>query len=354
MNFEQFLNESSNIKVGDMVSKKFASTEDDYTRTFKVVAIKNGKSDLEENGSDKKTTINLNDLLKESDELQEAGSQWDKYGDMDIMGLTKAQTKKVAELYAKAISKDSNNVVKYTVNMKTLDDDAFDLDANGDEYAGGSYNIYANNEVVNHAVNGGESYGKYNDSVDTIVKNIKKLAESLEVNESKITLKRQYTESHPAQTVGKHATIRNKIIETLKDSELTREEFDSMLSGLTEDSKRWLRRNSYYFNVQEDKVTLTKTGQRVAKSLKPIEDGYRPMTSAEKQKKQYTDNQVARLRGVDKNKAEGERLRALQQKLHKQKQNENIMMKTNFIHESFTEFVEVQLNKANKIDTNLA
>lgn len=93
-------------------------------------------------------------------------------------GLTLDDTKKVAELYASALSKADG--VKATVNKKSLEEDSFDLDVNGEEYAGGSYNIYHNGEVVNHAVPGSPVYGYFDDKLDTIVKNIKnpKLHES--------------------------------------------------------------------------------------------------------------------------------------------------------------------------------
>ena len=306
--------------------------------------------------------------VNESEELDEASN----FG--APAGLTKAQTKKVAETLAKAMSKAEG--AKVTVNLKTLEEDSFDLDYNGEEYDGGSYNIYDDGSVVNHAVTPSEIYGKMDSSVEDFIKGLKKpikeseeiteakalpldkltkmigdkptcfdladfiytnydkvtglrksmrndemdfpdeiydlvdhygfdiddftdkygmAAESV-VSESKITLKRQYTENYPAKTAGKHAAIRNKIIEALKDGELTKEEFDTLVSGLTEDSKRWLRRNSTFFNIQEDKVGLTKTGQRIAATL-------------------YKND-------------------------YKLKTNENNNMENKFIYESFSEFVD--------------
>jgi hypothetical protein len=237
--------------------------------------------------------------VSESNELDEAS----KFG--APAGLTKAQTKKVAETLAKAMSKADN--AKVTVNLRTLEEDSFDLDYDGEEYDGGSYNIYDDGSVVNHAVTPNEIYGTSDSSVEDFIKGLKKpIKESFldaydenseELDESKITLKRQYTENHPARTTGKHAAIRNKIIEALKDGELTKEEFDTLVSGLTEDSKRWLRRNSTFFNIQEDKVGLTKSGQKIAAAI------YR------------TDNKL------------------------KTNENSNTNMETKFIYESFSEFV---------------
>ena len=293
-------------------------------------------------------------------------------------GLTKAQTKKVAETLAKAMSKAEG--AKVTVNLKTLEEDSFDLDYDGEEYDGGSYNIYDDGSVVNHAVTPNEIYGTSDSSVEDFIKGLKKpVQESVEideakalpldkltsmigdkpscydladfiytnynkvtglrksmrndemdfpteiedlvnhygfdmddftdkygmaaesvVSESKITLKRQYTENYPAKTTGKHAAIRNKIIEALKDGELTKEEFNNLVSGLTEDSQRWLRRNAEFFNIQEDKVGLTKSGQKIAAALFQAED-------------------------VNSN--------------LKTNENNNTNMKTKFIYESFSEFV---------------
>lgn len=88
-------------------------------------------------------------------------------------GLTKDETLKVAQKFAEAISKVDG--VKCTVNTRTLEEDSFDLDYADEEFAGGSYNIYQNGDVINMAVGATPLYGKKNDSVDAIVKNIKKM-----------------------------------------------------------------------------------------------------------------------------------------------------------------------------------
>ena len=87
------------------------------------------------------------------------------------------------------------------------------------------------------------------------------------LNERHITLKRQYTESHPAKLVGKHASIRNKVLEAIKDGKLTKEEFNQLVSKVSEDQKRWLSRNATFFNVSEDGVTLSKEGLRLYNQL---------------------------------------------------------------------------------------
>lgn len=86
-------------------------------------------------------------------------------------GLSKAETKKVAETYAKAISK--NDGVKCTVNVKSLEEDSFDLDIDGEEYAGGSYIITLDGDVVNAALSEKPIYGQTDSTVDQIIKNLK-------------------------------------------------------------------------------------------------------------------------------------------------------------------------------------
>jgi hypothetical protein len=87
-------------------------------------------------------------------------------------GLSKAETKKVAETYAKAIAKHDG--CKCTVNAKSLEEDSFDLDIDGEEYAGGSYMITLDGDVVNAALPEKPVYGKIDSTVDEIIKNLKK------------------------------------------------------------------------------------------------------------------------------------------------------------------------------------
>ena len=98
------------------------------------------------------------------------------------------------------------------------------------------------------------------------------LNESVEVfeealNERRIQIKRKYTENHPALTAGKTARVRNKILEYISDGKLTQEEFNKILSELSLDSKRWLKRNQKYFNVSEEGISLSKFGKRILKGI---------------------------------------------------------------------------------------
>ena len=90
---------------------------------------------------------------------------------------------------------------------------------------------------------------------------------AVSVFESRIQLKRQYTENHPAITAGKIARVRNKMLEAIADGKLTKEEFDTILREMSIDSKRWMKRNTKYFNVSEDGITLSKFGRRALNQI---------------------------------------------------------------------------------------
>ena len=89
------------------------------------------------------------------------------------------------------------------------------------------------------------------------------------INEGKkVTFKRRYTENHPALTAGASARIRNKVLEAIADGKISQEEFDAIISELSNDSSRWVKRNSKYFNVSEDGISLSKFGMRIFNQIK--------------------------------------------------------------------------------------
>ena len=115
------------------------------------------------NANTEKINESINKFLKEDSTSSFGGPA----------GLTKDQTLKVAQKFAAAMSKVEG--AKVTVNKRTFEEDGFDLDYNGEEFDGGSYNIYKNGNVVNMAVRENPILGKVTDSVDVIAKNFKKM-----------------------------------------------------------------------------------------------------------------------------------------------------------------------------------
>jgi hypothetical protein len=96
-----------------------------------------------------------------------------------------------------------------------------------------------------------------------------KLNESV-INEAKIQIKRRYTDNHPAKTSGRIAKVRNAMIEALADGILTEEEFSNILKEKTIDNKRWMRRNSKYFKISENGISLSKFGKRILTGIRPV------------------------------------------------------------------------------------
>ena len=164
------------------------------------------------------------------------------------------------------------------------------------------------------------------------------LMESLKINESKVTLKRRYTENHPAITAGQHAKIRNTVLEAIADGTITKEEFDKIVKEMSSDSGRWVRRNSKYFNVSEDGVSLSKFGRRVFDTInvseEVIEEGRKFVAAAKKAKEE----------GKSEFEFEGKTYPVTI------KENKtNTKMKEIFLHESFGSFVDsLSLNEAFK------
>lgn len=88
------------------------------------------------------------------------------------------------------------------------------------------------------------------------------------LSERKLTIKRKYTDLHPAKEVGASAKVRNKVLEAIKDGKITKAEFDKLVSEFSKDARRWLQRNAQYFNVSEDGISLSKSGSRILNQIK--------------------------------------------------------------------------------------
>lgn len=85
--------------------------------------------------------------------------------------IRQKDTAKIAKKFASAISKADGK--KFTITKNSLDAGGWDLDMDGEEFAGGTYFIGDNGEIVNAATNN-EVYGHIDDSEAELVKKIKK------------------------------------------------------------------------------------------------------------------------------------------------------------------------------------
>lgn len=86
--------------------------------------------------------------------------------------MTTLKELQIAETLAAAISKLDN--CNCTVNVQSLEENSFDLDIDGEAYAGGSYMITADGDVINAALPGKPVYGKIDSTVDQIIENLSK------------------------------------------------------------------------------------------------------------------------------------------------------------------------------------
>ena len=188
------------------------------------------------------------------------------------------------------------------------------------------------------------------------------IEESANVNESRIVIKRKYTENHPAMTAGMHASIRNKVLEAIADGKLTKEEFDNLVREMSKDSGRWARRNARYFNVSEDGISLSKYGRKIFNTIsvtetETLEEGRKFVAAATKAKQE----------GKTEFEFDGKTYPVTVKDTPKIEEGEEV--KETFLHESFSTFIEsISLNEAfksslfaslftkrgGKIDKNLA
>lgn len=199
------------------------------------------------------------------------------------------------------------------------------------------------------------------------------------VAESKITLKRRYTENHPALTVGKRASVRNKMLEAIGDGKITQDEFNDILKELSSNGKRWAKNNTRYFNVSEEGISLSKFGSRALASItineeeptntKPLEMKLQEATDEnpeiwvpsgfDKAIAKLPNSQITRdvvLKVAKKHKVNPDEAISYVEYGWSLDLNENINtnMKTQFIHESFGDFInslnesELVINEAFK------
>jgi len=159
------------------------------------------------------------------------------------------------------------------------------------------------------------------------------IEEGANVNEAKITLKRRYTENHPAITAGRAARIRNKMLEAVADGALTEEEFNNILSEYSTDPKRWMKRNAKFFNVSEDGIALSKFGKRALSAVvvneEPVIDEGNAFGAARAK---------AIANGKDEFTVDGETY-PVEDADKEDKENAEEFATESFVYESFSDFV---------------
>lgn len=87
------------------------------------------------------------------------------------------------------------------------------------------------------------------------------------LNEAKVIYKRAYTEKYPAKITNEKAAVRNKILDSIQDKILTKEELSNILEEIGA-NPRWISRNERYFKVTEDGYRLSKLGYKVWERIK--------------------------------------------------------------------------------------
>lgn len=87
------------------------------------------------------------------------------------------------------------------------------------------------------------------------------------INEGKVIYKRGYTNNYPARFANEKAAVRNIVIGSIKDSVITEEEFQKILSE-TGAHGRWSSRNSHLFNVTKEGVKLSSHGLKIWERVK--------------------------------------------------------------------------------------
>jgi cytidyltransferase-like protein len=96
------------------------------------------------------------------------------------------------------------------------------------------------------------------------------------ITEKRVTVKRRYTEKHPAKNVSTAARVRSAILDAVADGHLTEDEVNNILSEIKA-HKRWLKRNLGLFNISEDETgikrySLSPYGHRVRTATAPINE----------------------------------------------------------------------------------
>jgi len=100
------------------------------------------------------------------------------------------------------------------------------------------------------------------------------------LNEAIHTVKRKYTDSHPARTVSDYAPVRERVLSFVSEKgKVTGEQLSEFFKLMNEETGRktnieWMKANSTFFKVKESEgvkyYTLSEEGKRVHTKLTAI------------------------------------------------------------------------------------
>ena len=101
--------------------------------------------------------------------------------------------------------------------------------------------------------------------------------EEFMLNESRVVVKRKYTDAHPERAVSNRAPVRERILSFVNEKgRVTHKEMINFFRSLNEEmggnvSRKWLNKNTAYFKISErngeKSYRLSAMGKRVHESI---------------------------------------------------------------------------------------
>lgn len=108
------------------------------------------------------------------------------------------------------------------------------------------------------------------------------------IEEKNITYKRKYKD-HPPLKMGERASVRNKVIKEIGNSEISIKQLENILSKYSKDYKKWIKRNSHFFQFKKNTVKLSRLGKNALKTLNPKKSNVKPTSNIVKEDSNLSD-----------------------------------------------------------------
>jgi hypothetical protein len=348
----------SKIKKGSVVIP-YASSDGEFV-VDKVFKNKDGEDSY--TGEFKKTGKKMEYIFHDNDKIIKESSM----GDIDIM----AQEAKDFKTFVKEFTKQYHNLSNagepgqfndwlqsiYDTAKENMDESVISEEKAKDLKTGVKYSSQYGEVFFVRLNPDGKTMKLWSKETGNIKTSVDNAYDMKLVEARHITVKRQYTENHPASMVGKVAAVRNKVLEAIKDGKISTEQFEKIVSDFSNNSKRWTRSNSKYFTISEDGVMLSSLGKKVLSGItvneadfKEFPKGYNPEVwvpgNFDKDISKYPNAKLTRKIVLDAAKkwdvTPEDAIKYVEFGWHvdlsENKNNNN--MKTKFIFESFSEFV---------------